>query len=95
MKPIRIEGDWTQATVPGVLADWRRLVAAGTLDLSGVGHVDSAAASLLLELTRRARAEGQTLTFVNPPANLARLLEFFGIAAMLNGPNGLARTTPC
>ena len=80
---LRAEGDWTKASAPAVLADARRLLSAGTLDLSGLARSDSTAVALMLELTRRARAEGKSLAFTSLPPRLERLLEFFGVGPML------------
>jgi len=80
---MRAEGDWTQEGTPAVLAQAKRYIDAGRVDLSGIGRVDSAGVALLLELTRRARAAGKTLQFVQAPAKLVTLATFFGVDAFL------------
>lgn len=84
MNPLRVEGEWTQGHAPAVLANSARFIEAGHLDLGGVTRVDSAAVALLLELTRRAQAQGKSLIFSGFTPALSRLLEFFGVAPMLN-----------
>lgn len=84
MSTLRIEGEWTQATAPAVLAQVPRYLDAGTLDLGGVTQVDSSAVALLLELTRQAKAKGKTLQFIGPPPQLATLTQFFGVDRMLD-----------
>ena len=84
MSALRVEGAWTQASAPAVLANSARYLEAGHLDLSGVTRVDSAAVALLLELTRRAKAKGKPLVFSGFTPALGRWLEFFGIGPMLN-----------
>lgn len=71
----------TFATVPAALA------AAGTdaeLDLSQVQRADSAGLALLLELTRRAKGRGASLTLKNPSEQIRGLAQFFGVDALLN-----------
>lgn len=54
-----------------------------TLDLTGVERVSSAALSVLLEWTRRARAAGITIQRVRLSAALARLTHVAGLDALL------------
>jgi len=75
--------EWTQAGAPAVLAETDRYLAAGVVDLSSVGRVDSTAVALLLELTRRARSAGKPLRFTNVPASLLTLTDFFGITELV------------
>ena len=56
---------------------------AGPLDLAQVPRADSAGLSLLLELTRRAKARGDTLTIVNANAQVRSLAQFFGVDSVL------------
>jgi anti-anti-sigma factor len=55
-----------------------------TLDLSGVRSADSAGLSLLLELTRLARAHGRELRVVGAPPQLRRLANFFELGELLS-----------
>ncbi len=70
------------------MADWLpridRLATAGSLDLSGVTHADSAGIALLLELRRTAQSRGQNLQFTNAPAQLRQLTDFFGLTSALS-----------
>jgi len=85
MKTATLSGDLTFATVlahrealaPAVSAQ------AAEIDLSGVGYADSAGLSLLLELTRLARAGGHELRFVRVPPAVSKLAQFFGLGDML------------
>lgn len=83
---MHAEGDWTQEGTPAVLAQAKRYIDAGRVDLSGIGRVDSAGVALLLELKRRAQAAGKTLQFVKAPAKLVTLATFFGVDAFLLEP---------
>lgn len=79
----RIDGALSFARVPHWLAQADTLAAAGSLDLSAITRADSAGLALLLELTRRARARGQTLQLRNPPAQLVELSKFFELDTLL------------
>lgn len=81
---MRAEGEWTQASAPLVLAQAKDWLDAGSLDLSGISHVDSTGVALLLELSRRAKAAGKSLRFINTPANLLRLAVFFDVSELLH-----------
>lgn len=77
---MRLEGALDFAHIAGLLEqtrDW--FAAAGTqeIDLGGVTRCDSAGLSLLLELSRRARAKGAQLKVLNAPAQLRELLDFY------------------
>lgn len=81
-RPI-IDGELSFARVPHWLAQADALAASGTLDLSRVTEADSAGLALLLELSRRAKARGQTLKLLSPPAQLTELVSFFGLEGVL------------
>jgi phospholipid transport system transporter-binding protein len=55
------------------------LPASGVVDMAGLVHADSAALAVLLELTRRAAAEGKRLSFVAFPPMLESLARVYGI----------------
>lgn len=82
-----LSGDLTFATALEKLEDLRRELSQpgqpATLDLSGVTRVDSAGLSLLLELTRVARAHRRELSFTGAPEPLLRLAGFLGLADVL------------
>jgi len=71
------------ASVPGRLAEADALARAGTLDLSGISHADSAGLAFLLELTRRARAAGMPLKLIGLPPQLRSLVSFFELEPLL------------
>jgi len=77
---LQVSGDLTFATVP-VLLERSEAVARGPLvvDLGAVGHADSAGLALLVEWSRRARAVGHELSYVNLPEQLVRLVRVSGL----------------
>lgn len=83
MSTVRISGELSLRTVPQRLAEADAWARAGSLDLSGVTHADSAALGLLLELTRRARAAGLSLSFSGLPPSLLALVRFFELQSVL------------
>lgn len=79
----RLQGELSLASVPGRLAEADALARAGTLDLSGITHADSAGLAFLLELTRRARTAGTPLQLTGLPAQLRSLVNFFELDTLL------------
>lgn len=75
--------DLTFATMRDWLAQADALAASGRVDLAGVTRVDSAGASFLLEVTRRAVKRGGKVEFVNASPQLRGLLEFLQIDSVL------------
>lgn len=59
------------------------LPSGGQVDLSGLGHADSAALAVLLALRRRAVAEGAALAFVSMPPLLASLARVYGVDELI------------
>jgi phospholipid transport system transporter-binding protein len=55
------------------------LPASGVVDMAGLMHADSAALAVLLELKRRAAAEGKRLSFAAFPPMLESLARVYGI----------------
>jgi phospholipid transport system transporter-binding protein len=78
-------GDLTFATAGAVFEASQALAlpGSGTVDCAGIGAVDSSAIAVLLELQRRAAAEGRSLAFANVPASLRALAELYGVAEFL------------
>ncbi len=83
----KIEGALDLAALPALLGQRKRFAAAGVLDLSGVVRSDSASLAFLLELIRLAHKDGRALQFINMPAQLAALAQFFQIEDALNKGN--------
>jgi len=71
-------------SVSAVLDRSEALIAGGMLDLAPVQSADSAGIALLLELTRRAKRGGKTLTLVNASAPVRELSAFFGVDSLLS-----------
>lgn len=82
---VYLEGDLTLVTATRLLAEGERAIEEGGLvfDLAGVGHVDSAALSLLLAWRRKAQALGKDLGFRNLPKSLEGLAALYGVEAFL------------
>lgn len=80
---MRAQGEWTQAGAPAVLAAAKDYAEAGSIDMSSITRIDSTAVALLLELTRRAQAQGKTLCFTAIPKQLATLIAFFELDSIL------------
>ncbi len=80
---MRAEGEWTQAGAGKVLARADEYASAGEIDMGGIASIDSAGLALMLELTRRAKAKGAALQFINLPAQLTTLVGFFELDAIL------------
>jgi phospholipid transport system transporter-binding protein len=78
-----LTGDLTFPRMREWLPRTDELAAAGSLDLGGVAHADSAGVAFLLELTRRARAAGRDLALTNAGQELRGLLEFLQVDDVL------------
>lgn len=78
-----LEGDLLLDNVTRFLAEAETALADGAtaFDLSGVGHMDSSALSLLLSLRRR--TVGKPLEFRNLPESLTSLAKLYGIAEQI------------
>lgn len=82
-----LAGELTFASADTALGQARSALESGAgpveFDLSGITRADSAGLALLLELTRLGRARRRDVRFVQAPAQLKRLAEFFGVAGLL------------
>lgn len=61
-------------------------------DLAGIGHIDSAALSLMLSLRRRAQMAGVAVVFRNTPESLASLAELYGVTEQI-GADSFAQSS--
>ena len=80
------EGDLTLDHTVGAMKEGEACIAggAGAFDLSGLGPVDSATLSLLLNWRRAASAQGRALKFVNPPESLRALADLYGVTELVD-----------
>ena len=78
-------GALTFANAAAVLQDATALAfpAAGVVDCAAIGHVDSAAVTVLLAVQRRALANGVELAFVNAPPALRSLADVYDVDELL------------
>jgi phospholipid transport system transporter-binding protein len=83
----RLEGPLTIATATDALAEGEQAwpPAGWTIDLGGLGQVDSAALSVLLTWQRRADAQSQRLSMVNLPDSLGSLADVYGVRPLIAG----------
>ncbi|HET9122326.1 MAG TPA: STAS domain-containing protein [Acidiferrobacteraceae bacterium] len=78
---LRVTGDLTFATVPGLVQEVSWASGVQTVDLSRVQKTDSAAVALLLEWSRQARAHGG-LRLEAIPERLRQLIEVHGVETL-------------
>jgi phospholipid transport system transporter-binding protein len=78
-----LTGELSFASVPRLLQQADTLASDPRLDLSGVSKADSAGIAFLLELTRRAKRGGRTLTIAGAPAQVRDLIRFFDLESAL------------
>jgi len=83
---MRVSGALTLAGVAAELAQGKAAIAEGvrSVDLAGVGELDSSALALLLAWLREARRLGRELAFVNLPQGLTTIARLYGVADLLN-----------
>ena len=81
----RISGDLTAAQ-PEAADRWAAMIkpaAANTFDLGGIEKVDSVGVSMLINWKRFAQANDATLSFVNLPKQILRLIEMYELEDLL------------
>lgn len=78
-----LSGPLDFARVSAVLTRSDDIIAGGGLDLSEVESIDSAGVALLLELTRRARAQGKDLPIRGASRQVVDLVTFFRLKSLL------------
>lgn len=87
---VTLRGTLTFATVEGLVDDAARVLSAQQqgrveVDLSGVGHADSAGLALLIGWIAAARAAQVTLTFRGVPARLRAIARISEVEDLLVG----------
>jgi phospholipid transport system transporter-binding protein len=82
-----VSGALTLATVAGALREGRAAIGEGarTVDLAGVGELDSSALALLLAWLREAKRQQRELSFTNLPQGLTTIARLYGVAELLPG----------
>jgi phospholipid transport system transporter-binding protein len=82
---MAVTGALTLATVAADLAQGKAAIAEGarSVDLAGVGELDSSALALLLAWLREARRLGGELAFSNLPQGLTTIARLYGVAELL------------
>ena len=84
MSGAGLSGKLGFAEVEALLSRADALASTPALDLSQVEQADSAGFALLLELTRKARAQGRSLTLTGASPRLRQLATFFGLDGILS-----------
>jgi len=88
---VQLKGDLIFQTVPAIWRGQKNLFEGGeavTVDLSGVGRVDSSALALLLGWVRVARAAKSPLSFSHIPESLLAIARVTGVEELLRDPLG-------
>jgi len=82
---MQVSGALTLASVAADLALGKAAIAEGarTVDLAGVGELDSSALALLLAWLREAKRLGRELAFENLPQGLTTIARLYGVAELL------------
>ena len=80
-----VSGALTLASVAADLAQGKAAIAEGarSVDLAGVGELDSSALALLLAWLREAKRLGRELTYANLPQGLTTIARLYGVAELL------------
>ena len=90
---MTVSGALTLANVAAALEQGRTAIVAGarTVDLAGVGELDSSALALLLAWLREAKRHGSGLVFNNLPQGLTTIARLYGVAELLPAAPAPAR----
>jgi phospholipid transport system transporter-binding protein len=82
---MRVSGALTLASVAADLSQGKAAIAEGvrSVDLAGVGELDSSALALLIAWLREARRLGRELAFANLPQGLTTIARLYGVADLL------------
>lgn len=87
---IRVEGDFNQQTIPGLIAEGARMVAAGAseISLASAGAVDSSAIATVLGWLRLARQSGRELVVLDAPDTFRSLSDLYGVSEFIFPESG-------
>jgi len=81
-----LEGDLMLDHVVQVMTEGEKLLSDGVsvFDLSGLGQVNSAVLSLLMNWHRYGLGQGHDVAFRNSPENLLSLAKLYGVADLIH-----------
>lgn len=84
---MAVDGGLTLGNAAALLRAGNEAIAAGarTVDLAGVGELDSSALALLLAWRREAKKLGRELRLANLPEGVTTLARLYGVADFLPG----------
>ena len=90
---LLVSGPLTLAEVAAALGEGNAAIGAGarSVDLGGVGELDSSALALLLAWQREAKRHGGNLAFTNLPQGLTTIARLYGVADLLPAAPASAR----
>jgi phospholipid transport system transporter-binding protein len=82
---LLVSGALTLASVAADLEQGKAAIGEGarSVDLAGVGELDSSALALLLAWLREAKRLGRELAFTNLPQGLTTIASLYGVAELL------------
>jgi phospholipid transport system transporter-binding protein len=80
-----VSGPLTLSSVTAALHEGSAAISQGvrTVDLGGVGELDSSALALLLAWLREAKQSNRALSFANLPEGLTTIARLYGVAELL------------
>lgn len=78
-----IDGELTLTQMPQWLTQADRLAGSAQIDLAAITRADSAGLAYLLELKRRAQAQGAPLSLIGAPPQLRQIASFFELDTIL------------
>ena len=83
-----VSGALTLTSVAAALGEGNAAIAGGvrSVDLGGVGELDSSALALLLAWQREAKRGNRRLEFTNLPQGLTTIARLYGVAELLPAP---------
>jgi len=81
---LQLSGELDVAAVPHVRAQLVDVDGDIELDCGGLTFIDASGVNLFVELDHTCRSRGATLTLVDPPTCVNRLLDLSGLAAILH-----------